>query len=249
VAQDEKLKHGIGDRFQQETKYERGKLLGAYLDWGRRPGRQKAYPQARRIKLEPPQREGGIPLWTAIQSRRSCRDFDGSPLGRETLSQLLWASQGATKILRDFELRAAPSAGALYPVETYPAVLNVEGVEPGIYHYDIRNHDLEQLAVGDFRRDVSAAALDQGFISEAAVVFIWTAVSDRSKWKYRQRAYRYIYLDAGHIAQNTALAAVALGLGSCQVAALYDNEINALLGIDGEGESVVYMTAVGTPLG
>jgi SagB-type dehydrogenase family enzyme len=80
---------------------------------------------------------------------------------------------------------------------------------------------------------------------EANVVFVWSAIFERSKWKYKQRAYRYIYLDTGHIAQNVALAAVALGLGSCHIGALYDEEANALLGIEDEGESVIYMTAVG----
>jgi SagB-type dehydrogenase family enzyme len=81
----------------------------------------------------------------------------------------------------------------------------------------------------------------------ANVVFIWTAIFQHSKWKYRQRAYRYCYLDAGHIVQNLALAAVALGLGSCQIAALYDDEVNALLGVDGKEESTIYMTVVGRP--
>jgi SagB-type dehydrogenase family enzyme len=81
----------------------------------------------------------------------------------------------------------------------------------------------------------------------APCVFIWTAVFQRSKWKYMQRAYRYIYLDVGHIAQNLALASVALGLGSCQIGALYDEEVNDLVGVDGREESAVYMSAVGKP--
>ena len=84
--------------------------------------------------------------------------------------------------------------------------------------------------------------------AEAAAVFIWTAVFDRSKYKYGQRAYRYIYLDAGHIAQNLALAAVSLNLGSCQIGALYDDEVNAILGIDGIGESAIYITVVGAAM-
>jgi SagB-type dehydrogenase family enzyme len=82
-------------------------------------------------------------------------------------------------------------------------------------------------------------------MAEAGAVFIWAAVFERTKWKYKQRAYRYIYLDTGQIAQNLALAAVSLGLGSCQIGALYDDEVNSLLDIDGGEESVVYMTAVG----
>jgi len=88
-------------------------------------------------------------------------------------------------------------------------------------------------------------SFDQETAYCAHVVFVWTAVFERSKWKYKQRAYRYIYLDAGHIAQNVALSAVALGLGSCQIGALYDDEANALLGVDGVHESTIYMTAVG----
>jgi len=239
------MDQGIGDRFQQETKYQRGKLPAGRLDWSKKPDRYKVYPRAKKIKLEPPQREGGTPLWETIERRRSCRAFGERPLSREALSQLLWASQGVTKTYKDFELRAAPSAGALYPIETYLAALNVAGIEPGLYHYDVRPHALELLKPGDFRDRVACAALDQDFMAEAGAVFIWAAMFERTKWKYKQRAYRYIYLDTGQIAQNLALAAVSLGLGSCQIGALYDDEVNALLDIDGDEESVVYMTAVG----
>ena len=89
------------------------------------------------------------------------------------------------------------------------------------------------------------AALGQTQCMEAPAVFIWTAVFQRTKWKYGQRAYRYIYLDAGHIAENLALAAVSLGLGSCQIGALFDEEINQIIGVDGKEESVLYMTVTG----
>ena len=111
----------------------------------------------------------------------------------------------------------------------------------------VRRHELDQLRMGDFRMQVAQAALDQEVAFRANVVFVWTAIFQRSRWKYRQRAYRYIYLDAGHIAQNVALGAVSLGLGSCQIAALYDDEANALLGVDGIEESTIYMTVVGRP--
>jgi len=123
----------------------------------------------------------------------------------------------------------------------------VEGIEPGVYHYAVEAHELDQLKTGDFRADVARAALDQEMAYRANLVFCWTGIFARSKWKYRQRAYRYVYLDAGHIAQNVALGAVALGLGSCQIAALYDDEANVLLDVDGVEESVIYMTAVGRP--
>ena len=242
------MKNGIGDQFQKETKYQPGKLSGGSLDWGRKPDTYKTYPGTPHLALPVPETQGGMPLWDAIRERRSCRDFGEASLSRKALSQLLWASQGITKKTQGFAFRAAPSAGALYPIETYLAVLNVDGLEPGIYHYDIRRHELEAMRKGDCRADISAALLDQHFIAGANVVFLWTAVFQRSKWKYKQRAYRYVYLDAGQIAQNLALAAVALGLGSCQIAALYDDEVNSILGVDGEEESIVYTTAVGSPL-
>jgi SagB-type dehydrogenase family enzyme len=188
---------------------------------------------------------GGSPLWDVIARRRSIRRYQPGSLSESDLSQLLWASQGITDRRPNIELRAAPSAGALYPIETYLALHDVSDIEPGIYHYDVLDHTLEQLGIGDFRQQVAAAALDQRIAFAANLVFIWTAVFPRSAWKYRQRAYRYIYLDAGHIAQNVALAAVGLGLGTCQIAALYDGEANQLVGVDGEEESTVYMTVVG----
>lgn len=241
------MKEGIGDRFQLETKYHRGKLPGGYLDWQEKPDTYKHYPSAARVKLKPRQIKEGVSLWEAIQNRRSTRNFREQPLSEEKLSLLLGASQGVTREEQGFAFRAAPSAGALYPVETYLVIHNVEGLEPGIYHYSPPTHELELLKTGGFRLETARAALDQDMAYAANVVFIWTAVFARSKWKYKQRAYRYVYLDAGHIAQNLALAAVALDLGSCQIAALYDDEVNALLDIDGRHESVIYMSVVGNP--
>jgi SagB-type dehydrogenase family enzyme len=239
------MAEGIGARFQGETKYARDKLPGGFLDWRKRPGIYKNYPDALKVGLPPAAEKGGMPVWEAIGKRRSARDFRNIPISAAELSQLLWASQGVTKVVGDYGLRTAPSAGALYPVETYLSIQMVEDIGPGIYHYGVRRHQLELLRSGDLRAAVAEAALDQSFLAEAAVVLAWTAVFGRSKWKYRERAYRYVYLDAGHIAQNCALAAVSLGLGSCQVAALYDDEVNAILGVDGKEESILYMTAVG----
>jgi len=238
---------GVGDTFQQETAYRRGRLPGGRLDWANKPPTYKHYPTAKRIALSPPQTEGGAPIWDALQARRSVRRYADTDLSERELSQLLWAAQGITRAGRGVDFRTAPSAGALYPVETYLAVHAVDGIAAGIYHFAVEAHALEQLATGDFRLDVARAALDQEMAYRANVVFIWAAIFERSKWKYGQRAYRYAYLDAGHIAQNVALGAVALGLGSCQIAALYDGEVNDLLGLDGTGESTMYMTAVGRP--
>jgi len=234
-----------GRRFQKETKYDRHSLSGRRLDWSARPGTYKVYPEAPRLVLPRPEVKGGPPLWEVIARRRSRRSYTRRPLPLVMLSQLLWAAQGISGATEGYELRTTPSAGALYPVETYVLVQSVADVEPGVYHYDVRGHALERLSAGDPSVRASEAALSQRFTASANVVFVWTAVFGRSAWKYGERAYRYVYLDGGHIAQNVALAAVALGLGSCQIAALFDDDVNALLGVDGETESVLYMTAVG----
>jgi SagB-type dehydrogenase family enzyme len=120
-------------------------------------------------------------------------------------------------------------------------------LQQGIYHFRPYAFDLELLKSGDFSRDLAQAALGQDMVAHAQATFIWTAVVERSKWKYRQRAYRYIYLDAGHIAQNLYLAGTASGLGICGVGALFDDAVNSLIGVDGREETIVYMATVGWP--
>ncbi len=240
------MKDGIGDAFQKETKYRRGKLPGGGLDWGAKPETYKRYPDAAVVDLPPPALPQRFSLWEAMRTRRSVREFGGNPVSPDQLAGLLWSAQGITARVQGYGLRPAPSAGALYPLELYIAAHNVSSIAPGLYHYAVEAHQLEQLAQGDFRLKVARAALDQEVAYDANAVFIWTAIFERSTWKYKQRAYRYVYLDAGHSAQNVALAAVALGLGSCQIAAIYDDEANELLGVDGISESTIYMTAVGT---
>ena len=236
---------GIGDEYQERTKYSRGRILGG-LDWSAKPDTYKNL-DAEKLDLPSPQMDGGSPFWELVEGRRSIRRFASEALSLAELSQLLWATQGITAERGGYQLRASPSAGALYPIETYVVANAIAQLAPGVYHYWIPGHKLELVRAGEFRREVAASALDQEVAYRAPCVFIWTAVFQRSKWKYRQRAYRYVYLDAGHIAQNLALASVALGLGSCQIGALYDEEVNDLVGVDGREESAVYMSAVGKP--
>ena len=132
-------------------------------------------------------------------------------------------------------------------METYIVANNVEGLDKGVYHFGIKENVLEEIRPGDHSAQIASAAIGQDMCARAAAVFVWTAVFERSKSKYGQRAYRYIYLDAGHIAENLALAAVSLGLGSCPVAALYDDEVNSIIDVDGEMESVLYLMVVGWP--
>jgi len=237
-----------GDQFQQETKYSRDKLAGGGLDWTTKPELYKTYPDSKRIALPAFAPDRSMMLDKVLRQRRSVRDFKDEALSLSRLGYLLWASTGIGRTESGYEFRTAPSAGALYPIETYVIAHNVRKLEPGLYHYAIRGHELEQLKIADFRRPIAMAALGQTMCATAPVVFVWTAIVERSKWKYRQRAYRYIYLDAGHIAENLALAAVSLGVGTCQVGALFDDEVNRILNVDGIEETTIYMSAVGAPV-
>ncbi|MFB0561268.1 MAG: SagB/ThcOx family dehydrogenase [Candidatus Lokiarchaeia archaeon] len=239
----------VGDIFQQETKYTPERLRDHFLDWSRRPEPFKNHESPIAIiPLPEPEITGGPNLWTVLNTRRSRRAYEvEQPIKLETLSVLLWATQGVTAIYGDIFFRTAPSAGGLYPVETYLNIRLVDGLESGIYHFRPHAFDLELLKKGDYSRELAEAALGQGMIMNAQVTFVWSAIVERSKWKYRQRAYRYIYLDAGHIAQNLYLAGEALGLGVCAIGALFDDQVHRLIGVDGIKETVIYMASVGWP--
>ena len=188
-----------------------------------------------------------LTLDEVVKRRKSIRLFRPHPVTIEQLSYILWATSGIQRVAAGYEFRSVPSAGALYPIETYIIVNNVRGLNRGIYHYAIQKHLLEQLKEGDFGDNIALAALGDTMCRDAAAVIIWAAIFMRTKWKYGQRAYRYIYLDAGHMGQNLALAATSLELGSCPIGAFYDDEINRILDVDGQEESAVYMSVIGIP--
>jgi SagB-type dehydrogenase family enzyme len=236
---------GVGRRYLAETRYRRLDLGQPGRIYPRAP-RYKEYPQAaRRLGLKPLTEPEPADLWQCLARRRSERRYRERPLTREELARLLWATQGITAVAGSFILRASPSAGALYPVETYLAVHRVEGVESGIWHLQVPGAQLTLVQAGDYREELVEAGLSQDFQGTAAAVFIWTGVLNRTMWKYRERAIRYLFLDAGHICQNLMLAATALGLGVCPVGAFFDDEVEALLQVDGIEEAALYLAAVG----
>ena len=196
-----------------------------------------------KIELPREVRFDGLSVDRAIEQRRSERDFLDQPLSLLELSQLLHYAYGVTEERE--RLRAAPSAGALYPIEIYPVVNNVEDLTKGVYHYSVDDHSLELVRPGDFRRDMVRYALGQGMMGTAAVVLVLSAVVGRSQWRYRERAYRYVLLETGHISQNIYLVATALGLGTCAVGAFRDEGYDRIIGVNGEREGVVYLMPVG----
>lgn len=195
------------------------------------------------IRLPPPLLRGGMSVEEAIASRRSVRDFTGEPLHLSQLSQLLWAAQGITG---RGGLRAAPSAGATYPLEVYVAVAGggVEGLDGGVYHYSVEKHSLSRHLEQDLRGELSLAALDQEFIAEAPLDIVICARYQRTAWRYGRRAERYVHMEAGHAGENIHLQAEALGLATVMLGAFYDDEVSRVMGLDRE-VSPLYIIPVG----
>jgi SagB-type dehydrogenase family enzyme len=240
---------GTGQEFMEKTKY---RYIG-------RSDQQKGLPQptlelppdpGRPLIDLPPPVSPAIPpidLRIAIERRRSCRHYAHEPLTLPELSFLLWCTQGVKQVHgTQATFRTVPSAGARHAFETFLLVNDVEGLSPGLYRYLALAHRLQQQDNDPtLRHRVTAACLDQQFILNSSVIFLWTAVPYRMTWRYGERGYRDLHLDAGHVCQNLYLAAEAVGCGACAIAAFDDDEMNALLGIDGTGQFLIYLATLG----
>ncbi|MHC4278140.1 MAG: SagB/ThcOx family dehydrogenase [Planctomycetota bacterium] len=190
-----------------------------------------------------------ITLQSAITQRKSRRRFKGESISLTELSFLLWATQGIRKTI-DYghALRTVPSAGARHALETYLAVLNVDNLGAGFYRYLPVSHSILVEKLDDLAgQKLNGASFQQGWMANAAVVFIWTTIPYRMEWRYGLAAHRVILLDAGHVCQNLYLACEAVGVGTCAVAAYDQEKMDQLLEIDGDDEFVIYAAAVGRP--
>lgn len=190
----------------------------------------------------------GKDLTTAIIERKSIRKYRDTVMTIDELSYLLYTTHGVKKILKNgvASLRTVPSGGARHPFETYLAVLNVEGLKPGIYHYLGLSHSIEYLFnVEDLPNSISEAALDQTFVGSGNVTFIWSVVPYRSEWRYHISAHKTLLLDAGHICQNLYLACEAIDCGTVAIAAYDQHLMDRLLKLDGQDEFVIYLAPVG----
>jgi len=186
-------------------------------------------------------------LRRAIEERTSVRKYLRTPVGLEELSFLLWCTQGIKKVIRgSATFRTVPSAGARHALETYLLVNNVEALKAGLYWYSALRHGLILIDEGEqLAEQLVSACLGQRFVAQSAVTFIWTASSYRMTWRYSERGYRYLFLDAGHVCQNLYLAAEAIECGVCAIAAFSDDAVNEFLKIDGEEQFSLYIATVG----
>jgi SagB-type dehydrogenase family enzyme len=216
-----RIETDVARLYHLHSSYERARGVEPNLDPHALPARFRTYPGAARTPLPGRDFAIGMSLGQALAERRSVRDY--------TLFQ-----------------RSAPSAGGRYPNEIYIATQSVEGLADGIYHYDPRAHELEHHGPGLAHPALFDLTLGQEVIRDANVVLAITGVRDRTMWKYGQRGYRFVLLDAGHLGQNVYLTATALGLGPCGLGGFYDAEVNELLQLPRD-EETLYLIALGNP--
>lgn len=208
------------------------------------------------IPLPEPKLKSELSLEEAILKRRSQREFQDKQLTFEQLSQILWVAQGVTDEKTGF--RAAPSAGALYPLEIYIVIgsarggsasggkSGVEELERGIYHYIPDGHKLEVHLAKDVKNELYEASLSQEAVLQAPVSLVIAAEYERTTVKYGERGIRYVWLEAGHAAQNVYLKVTALGLGTVTIGAFNDDVVTEILDLP-ENFQLLYIMPIGFP--
>lgn len=192
--------------------------------------------RAGEIALPKAVRTGKLPVEEAIARRRSVRDYGDEPVALGELSQLLWAAQGITGE-RGFK-RAAPSAGAKYPLEIFVAAGNVDGLGAGLYRYMPKTHSLITVRTGDARGSLWQAGLYQECIRNAPLDIVITAIYERTMEKYGQRGIRYVHMEVGAVAENIYLEAESLGLSTVLVGAFGDDGVKDALGVHEDPELI-----------
>jgi len=209
----------------------------------------KPYVDADRVELPAPKRLSAS-LTETMLGRRSRRSYTGEAISLDQLSTLLQYACGTTGFLPGYAysrlpLRSFPSAGGLQAPEVYLSVQAVEDVPAGLYHYHPIDHVLESLKPGNHGPTLSTLALGQPYIETAAVVFLISGYYERLRWKYGERAYRYMCMDTGFLCQNLYLAAEALKMGACAIAGFIDDALEEFLGIDGQDEIAMLLLSIG----
>lgn len=238
-----------GRDFWEKTKYQHAERT-VNSKKREKPSLELAYPMDNMI-IDLPKPEDftveSLDLRQAIESRTSIRKYGEAPLSLKELSYLLWCCQGVKEVVPEVTtFRTVPSAGACHAFETFIQVNNVEGLKPGIYRFLALKHSLLVIGLDEENKDrVQKACLSQKFIGSSAVTFFWVAVKERMTYRYGERGYRYLLLDAGHVCQNLYLSALSLDCGTCAIAAFDDDDLNSVLGLDGQEEFVVYAAALG----
>ncbi len=227
----------------------------AQLQGAKQPPLEAEYDKTKPIIELPPVSKARLTndsLREVVTERRTLRQYSPDPLTLAELSFLLWCTQGVQETVPAYDatglktMRTVPSAGARHAFDTSLLINNVAGLLPGLYRYIALGHKLIQLETPDGLADSFVKGCrGQALVKNSAATFVWVADVYRMTWRFSQRGYRYLFLDAGHVCQNLYLGAGAIGCGACAVAAFDDDAMNRLLGIDGESRFVIYVGTVG----
>ncbi|MDT7043056.1 SagB/ThcOx family dehydrogenase [Candidatus Nitronereus thalassa] len=203
------------------------------------------------VELPVPLATPASSLSDTILNRVSVRNFSSRQFSLGEVATLLHYSYGVTRnnqgtnLSRSF--RAVPSGGALYPLEIFFHCVGVDGLLPGLYHYNSAGHHVRRLRAGDERQSIAEAIIQPDLALEGSLMIFITAMFERTVFKYGDRGYRFALLEAGHVAQNMNLVATALKLGCVNIGGFYDRDIDAYLDLDGILHSTIYMMAIGEP--
>jgi SagB-type dehydrogenase family enzyme len=239
----------IGKDFIEKTKYQHLTEPGQKLGTPQPPLEQPVPGDITPIKLPSPASINipGMDVREAIEKRTSLRRYSQTELSLEELSYLLWITQGVKNVSeRPATIRTVPSAGSRHALETYLLINRVGSLDPGLYRYSALNHIIYAINLeAGINETLTTACKNQSHIRTSAATFFWAAEMSRMVWRYSERSYRYILLDAGHVCQNLYLAAESIQCGVCAIAAYDDDLVNSALGIDGVDVFTVYAATIG----
>ncbi len=243
------MNEDTGKQFIEKTKYKNMVPSAQQLGIPQPPLETEITSDQEAIKLPDPDFDAvkAFGLVRAINERKSIRKYASNPLTMEELSLLLWCTQGVKSLIPGHAtFRTVPSAGARHALDTYLLLNRISGLLQGLYYYQAADHHILPLSsVPGLDNRIVQGALGQEMIKAAAVCFIWVAVTKRMNWRYGERGYRYLFLDAGHVCQNLYLSARTVHAGVCAIAAFDDDQMNEIIGVNGKDEFVIYMASVG----
>jgi SagB-type dehydrogenase family enzyme len=239
----------IGREFLEKTKYKYLHVSDQMQGVSPPPLEAPVDKEGKKISLPDPGSISlpDIHLRVAMERRESIRQYSGQYLALEELSYMLWCTQGVKEVMPPYQtLRTVPSAGARHALETYLLINRICGVDRGLYRFMAVDHMLREIDTDSMLTlRVTDACLGQSCVKTSAVTFIWVAVHYRMTWRYSDRGYRYLFIDAGHVCQNLYLSAEAIGCSVCAIGAFSDDDMNHLLRLDGDSQFVIYLATVG----
>jgi SagB-type dehydrogenase family enzyme len=231
------------------TRFRRPMQEQALVEWQLNLARSLVYEGHPAVALPPPRDSFSNTLEGALRERLTATELKRVDLPLDVMATLLHYAYGITRPVAEggfpFGYRAVPSGGALYPLELYFHAASVNGLTPGIYHYEPHANVVRRFVDGDQTELLAASMAQPELAREASALFFITALFERTTTKYGERGYRFALIEAGHVGQNLALCTAALGLSSTPIGGFFDRAIDDLLQIDGINHSALYLFAIG----